>query len=295
MNPTHVGAIVSVLVAGALGAVGRALAAPSSLSAARARLVGSPSGLSRSGSGDLLLAESPGRTWVSRFVGRGADLAGLSPDVVIGRAVTAAAVAGCASVMSLGALAAMSSVPPLLVSLLVVVAACVGAGWTMVADARSKAQRAHADLRRSTNDLVQLVAIGLTTDQSVEEAIRFALETAVNDDSVGSELLRSEITAAPLRGEPVWEAIDRIGRIHDVRELSEFAHSLERQATHGVSIGATVAALAAGMRARALDHLEREADRANANLAGPTAGFVVATLVFLAYPLAVRISEAFGG
>ena len=49
------------------------------------------------------------------------------------------------------------------------------------------------------------------------------------------------------------------------------------------------------MRAKALDQLEREADRANANLSGPTVGFVVATIVFLAYPLTQRISEAFGG
>jgi hypothetical protein len=53
--------------------------------------------------------------------------------------------------------------------------------------------------------------------------------------------------------------------------------------------------MAASMRAKALDDLEREADKVNANLAGPTVGFVVTMIVFLAYPLALRISEAFGG
>jgi hypothetical protein len=62
-----------------------------------------------------------------------------------------------------------------------------------------------------------------------------------------------------------------------------------------VSIGDSVATLAASMRATALDRLEREADKANANLSGPTIGFVVTTIVFLAYPLAQRISDAFGG
>jgi hypothetical protein len=56
-----------------------------------------------------------------------------------------------------------------------------------------------------------------------------------------------------------------------------------------------VATLATAMRAKSLDELEREADRANANLSGPTVGFVVTTVVFLAYPLAQRISDAFGG
>ena len=79
------------------------------------------------------------------------------------------------------------------------------------------------------------------------------------------------------------------------RELCEFAGSIERQGTQGVSITETVNSLAAAMRAKALDELEREADRANANLSGPTIGFVVATMVFLAYPLAVRIGDRDGG
>ncbi len=80
-----------------------------------------------------------------------------------------------------------------------------------------------------------------------------------------------------------------------MRELSEFAASIERQGLQGVSISDTVASLAASMRAKALDELERDADKANANLSGPTIGFVVTTIVFLAYPLAQRISDAFGG
>ena len=80
-----------------------------------------------------------------------------------------------------------------------------------------------------------------------------------------------------------------------MRELSEFAAAIERQGLQGVSISDTVASLAASMRAKALDELERDADKANANLSGPTIGFVVTTIVFLAYPLAQRISDAFGG
>ncbi len=68
-----------------------------------------------------------------------------------------------------------------------------------------------------------------------------------------------------------------------------------RQGLQGVAIGDTVATLAASMRAKALDQLERDADKANANLSGPTIGFVVTTIIFLAYPLAMRIGEAFGG
>jgi Flp pilus assembly protein TadB len=93
----------------------------------------------------------------------------------------------------------------------------------------------------------------------------------------------------------VWDALRDVADVYEIRELEEFATSVERQGLQGVSISATVASMAVAMRERALDELERSADKANANLAGPTIGFVVATIAFLAYPLAQRISDAFGG
>ena len=174
----------------------------------------------------------------------------------------------------------------------VVLAVPVACAVVLWSDVAGRVERRRRELQRAVNDLVQLTAVGLTTDQSVEAAVGFAL-------SVGSgemfELLRRDIEAAPARGLPLWEALDWLGQRFDQRHLSELASSLERQGTHGVSIGDTVSTLAATMRAAALDELERDADRANANLAGPTVGFVVTMLVFLGYPLAIRIGAAFGG
>ena len=162
----------------------------------------------------------------------------------------------------------------------------------MWSDTSSAIARRRREFRRTTTDFIQLVAVGLTTDQSVEEAVQFALGVG---DSDLFDLLRDELASAPIRGVPLWEAIDQLGRTFQQRELCEFAGSIERQGTQGVSITDTVNTLAVAMRAKALDELERDADRANANLSGPTIGFVVATMVFLAYPLATRIGEAFGG
>jgi Flp pilus assembly protein TadB len=176
----------------------------------------------------------------------------------------------------------------------IVVAPLAGAGgaWAIVRGTANDATSRRTAFRRAAGDFVQLVAIGLTTDQSVEESIGFALDVGTGP---GFDELNRELSTAPLRGVAVWEAIDVVGTRYGVRELCEFAASIERQGLQGVAIGDTVAALSAGMRAKALDELEREADRANANLSGPTIGFVVATIVFLAYPLAQRISDAFGG
>jgi len=172
----------------------------------------------------------------------------------------------------------------------VVVAAM--AGWTSFHSVAERVQRAQRALHQAANDFVQLVAVGLTTDQSVEEAIRFAVRVG---GSPAFATLRYEILSAPQRGVAVWDAIEELGRSTGIGELVEFATAVERQGLQGASIGDSVAALASSMRAAALDQLERDADRANANLSGPTVGFVVATVVFLAYPLAQRISEAFGG
>lgn len=234
----------------------------------------------------------PLERWLVRRYGSGLAIVGLTSSAVATRVVVGFAVVGLAvlaAAVSMMTIGVLPTTPFVMVGAL---AAGAVAAWTMVMDVGSKIAKARRALRHSTNEFVQLVAIGLTTDQSVEEAIRFALEVA-GGASIG--VIRDAVLTAPLRGVSVWEAINEVGTSYDVRELSEFASAVERQGLQGVAIGSTVATLAASMRAKALDELERDADKANANLAGPTIGFVVSTIVFLAYPLALRISEAFGG
>jgi hypothetical protein len=296
MNPLQIGAAVGLLVAVGLWCVAVSLQrAPRSLVAVRHRMYGGGvAGPGRPESAawtDGVAAGAPGR-WVSGHFGVGLDLLGLRPADVVTRVVTAAGVALFAVLASVAALLAVGALSFSPLWPVVAGAVAVLAGWITIRDIDGKVARRRRELRRATNDFVQLVAVGLTTDQSVEEAVRFALSVAAGD---GFDLLRAEVAAAPQRGVPVWEALDELGRRCELRELGEFAASVERQGLQGVSISDTVASLAASMRAKALDELERDADAANANLAGPTIGFVVTTIVFLAYPLAARITEAFGG
>jgi len=241
--------------------------------------------------GRTLAAGAPGR-WTSRRFGSGLDIAGLSPADVITRVLVSTAMMLFTVLGSVAALMAMGLLPLSPFWLVLALAVAAMAGWVVLHDVADKIERRRREFRRAANDFVQLVAVGLTTDQSVEEAVRFALGVGTSD---AFDILRDELQAAPQRGIPLWEAVDALGRRFDVRELSEFGTSLERQGLQGVSISETVASLSAAMRAKALDELEREADKANANLSGPTIGFVVTTIVFLAYPLAQRISDAFGG
>ncbi len=298
MSALQLGAVVGLLLGGAAWSTAQALRrAPRSLALARERMYGAPLGTSTAAMQHQdgwrrSLAQGAAGTWVTGRFGSGLEMVDLSVTDVVTRVVASSAIVGFSAAAGVVALTAAGLLPwsPMWLALVPVVA--VLAGWIALHDVASRIERRRRELRVAANDFVQLVAVGLTTDQSVEEAIRFALGIGGGD---AFDALRQCVATAPQRGMPVWEALEEFGRHFDVREMCEFAASVERQGMQGVSIGETVATLAAAMRAKALDQLEREADKANANLSGPTIGFVVTTIVFLAYPLAQRISEAFGG
>jgi Flp pilus assembly protein TadB len=287
MNPLAPAALVAVLAAGALACAVMALRPQRHrLADVRAALHGDVAPTNRTGVRSALTRR------VSTHFGEGLATIDLRADDIAARVFVAGAVGGFGTLLLVCAAAAAGSLPAM--PLWFVASPLVGgvAGWIMWNDVTGRIETRRRDLRRATTDFVQLVAVGLTTDQSVEQAVGFALQVGDGD---ALHLLRTELETAPLRGIPLWEALDQLGRRFGQRELSEFAASIERQGTHGVSITDTVNTLATSMRERALDELEREADAANANLAGPTICFVITTIVFLAYPLALRISEAFGG
>ncbi|MEQ1702042.1 MAG: type II secretion system F family protein, partial [Ilumatobacteraceae bacterium] len=288
MNPLQIGAAVGVLLAAGVWCTVQSFQrAPRSLAAARHRMAGTgravaPSRGRRANWVEAAAAGAPGR-WAASHFGERLATIGLTPVDVVTRVLSAAGVMGFIVLAGVVSLMAMGLLPVSVFWLGVVVSCAALAGWVTVHDLSAKIERRQREMRQAANDFIQLVAIGLTTDQSVEEALRFALAVGASD---AFDALRLELQTAPQRGVPIWEALEEFGERSGVRELSEFAASVERQGLQGVSISDTVASLAAAMRAKTLDQLERDADKANANLSGPTIGFVVTTIVFLAYPLA---------
>lgn len=282
---------VMVLLSGALWCVGRALdRAPRSIAAGaramRGEVVGAASGVV-----GRVMATATGRS-VSAAVAGDLELADTTAASFNSRLVLGVGVVGFVLLGGVGGVEALGLLPVSPLWLLVPALGMAGAGWVQVREVRAKADRARASMRRAAHDLVQLVAVALTTDVSVEEAVRFALDFG---ESAAHDALRSGVRSAPQRGLTVWETLHALGERFECRELVEFAVALERQGIEGVSITQSVASMAQSMRSAALDQLERDADRANALLSGPTVGFVIATVVFLAYPLAQRINDAFGG
>ncbi len=288
MSPIGPAALVAVLGAGALASIAMAVR-PRRRRLADVRTA-LHSGPEQPTSSVGLRAAMGGR--VHAHFGADLALVELRADDVAARVLTAGTVAGFGTLLAVVAATQTGTLPSSPIWFAAAPLMAAAAAWIMWADVASRIERRRRDLRRATTDFVQLVAVGLTTDQSVEQAVAFALQVGEGD---ALELIRSELATAPMRGVPLWEALDQLGRRFGQRELSEFGSSIERQGTQGVSITDTVNSLAASMRDKALDELEREADAANANLAGPTICFVITTIVFLAYPLALRIGEAFGG
>ena len=183
------------------------------------------------------LTDGPLGDHVRRTFGRGLTLIGATTHDVVTKLVLGAGACALAVLLTCGALVGLGTLPasPWWPVLAVVAA---GAGATVMwSDTTSKIATKRRELDRAVNDFVQLVAVGLTTDQSVDEAVSFALSVG---DGPMAAMLRDEVQAAPLRGVAVWEALEQLGARLDHPVLCELASSVERQGTHGVSITRTI-------------------------------------------------------
>ncbi|WP_420451661.1 hypothetical protein [Ilumatobacter sp.] len=237
-----------------------------------------------------LLASGPLGRFVEDRAGRSVHLLGTTVPVVVGQVVAAAVIALVATTLMCSALVAVGAVAPSPLMSVLVIAATVLFAWRIVADVRARAERRRRELRRVVNDFVQLLAVALTTNRSVEDAIDFAADAGDGD---GFDLLRRTVETARPMGITVWDALAAMSQTYDLPELRGLTTSLQRQAGVGVSVAATVRTEAAAMRARQLDELTDRADAANANLSLPTMGMVFGMVAFLAYPVVTQITEAF--
>lgn len=209
---------------------------------------------------------------------------------VVGRVVAAFALGLLVTLLTLTSLGIAGVLAPAWWWPVVAIAVAVIMAAQMFGDVRSRADRRRQDLRRVTNDFVQLVAVGLTTNRSVEEAVLFAAQTGDGD---GFARLRHAVETAPQRGIAVWDALHSFATAYELDELADLSGSLAQQAGVGVSVAATVRAEAKALREKQLASLAAAADEADANLALPTMGMVIGMMLFIAYPVMQQVSEAF--
>ena len=238
-----------------------------------------------------LAGSSVGEWFTTRFEAELRDTATTVPDV-LARLVAATAVGFFTTTGAVAALGAVNGRVLALPALTLGVVGAVVGPASVLSDWQRRARRRRRQFTNAVTDYIQLVAVCLTSQRSAEQAVLYAAEVG---EGSAFDALGHALTTAPAMGLSVWEAIDTVGVTYHVTPLRDLASSIERQATVGVTVDTTVAALAADLRRHGLDELQRDADRANATMIGPTTLFVVGVILFLAYPLAIRILDALGG
>lgn len=216
--------------------------------------------------------------------------AGVTVPALAARAVTASVIGLAASLVSLcGILVAGTAVPVWLIAVGPVVVGAL-AGWYQLASVVSVCERRYREFRSGVAAYVQLVAVCLTTRRSMNESVTYAAEIGVGP---AFWTIADAVHAAPQMGVRVWEALDAVGAEYGCRELQDLASSVGHVARIGVGVDTTVGAVASRMRQVSLDDMERIADRQTSTMFGPTMLFVVGVVSFLAYPLAIRVLDAF--
>ncbi len=222
-----------------------------------------------------------------RFALRAADV---TIPALAARVLTTAIVGFVAALVALaGVVLAGISVPlPILAAGPMVVGAV--AGWYQLGTVIATCERRYREFRSGVGAYVQLVAVCMTTRRSMNEAVAYAADIG---EGAAFETIAGAVHAAPQMGVRTWEALDAVGAEYGCRELQDLASSVGHVARIGVGVDTTVAAVAGRMRQVALDDMERVADRQTSTMFGPTMLFVVGVVTFLAFPLAVRILDAF--
>ena len=294
MNPARTALVGAVLVLFAVWALIRSTrASRPTLAEVRARYrVAAPVHPATSGTQRVaarLAAGALGR-WVERRLGVGVRLANTTVPAVVARMVTVTAVSFLGLILAVGAMIAAGIMAATWWWVFVVAIVPLLFGWNVLNDVIAVARRRRRALRRVANDFVQLVAVALTTNRSIEESVEFAAQAGTGE---GFDLLRSTVRTARPMGIPVWEALATMADTYGLDDLKGLTASLGRQAGVGISVAQTVRTEAANMRSRQLVELTDQADKANANLSIPTMGMVLGMVVFLMYPIAQQISDAF--
>lgn len=205
------------------------------------------------------------------------------------RALTVMLVAGLATLISL-AVASTTGIVPLWLVLAGPLVVAGLAGWYQVSTVLAVCERRHREFRAGVATYVQLVSVCMTTRRSMSEAVTYAADVGVGP---AFETVAAAVHAAPQMGIRVWEALDAVGAEYGCRELQDLASSVGHVSRIGVGVEATVTAVATRMRQVALDDMQRTADRQTSTMFGPTMVFVLGVVAFLAYPLAVRVLDAF--
>jgi hypothetical protein len=179
---------------------------------------------------------------------------------------------------------------PWLLPVWVAVGFAAAAFFTPDAKLKLAAAAKRRTMQHATSAYLDLVAISLAGGAAAEEALRNAL---ADGQGWAFDRLRGAIDDAQLQGVPPWQALGRLGRELDIRELVELADSLALAGTEGATVRKTLIAKAVTSRAHQLADAEVRALTATDRMVLPLLVLLFGFIIFVLYPALVRAIAGF--
>jgi len=164
-----------------------------------------------------------------------------------------------------------------------------GAVALAVQQLRNRARRVRAAFGDAVSQYLTLCSSVMAAGRSAEWAVRYA---AGAGQGRAFETIDAALSSAPAMGRTTWAALDSVAVAWRVPELGDLAAAVERATTLGGDAAEAAGVIARSMRSRALDVVERAADRANVAMLGPTYLFLAGFGLFLAFPLLDELSRS---
>lgn len=155
---------------------------------------------------------------------------------------------------------------------------------------RQEAANRREEFRQDLSAFCELMVLLLAAGAGVESSLTGA--AAAGDDWTWQRI-RSALRESQRTGQPVADALVRVGSQLGVVELEELGTAVALAATSGGRLRASLAARSEALRLRELARQQAEGARASERMTFPVVALAVGYLLILAYPALSKILSGF--
>lgn len=151
---------------------------------------------------------------------------------------------------------------------------------------RDKARKRRRELRNQISTYLDIVGLHLSGGSGMERALA---EAADQGSAWGFAEIQRALRQAQLANEPPWTVLERLGRDIGSPELEELAAWLMLAGTSGSRVRSSLHIKARGLRERALNEAEMEAQQATEHMSLPVVLMFSGFLGLIGYPAVAAI------
>ena len=154
---------------------------------------------------------------------------------------------------------------------------------------RETAQRRRRELRHQVSSFLDLVSLHLSGGTGMERALA---HSAAQGTAWGFLEIKRALRQAQLASEPPWAALEKLGQELGSTELEELAAWLFLAGTSGSRVRSSLHVKARGLRERALNEAETEAQQATERMSLPVVLLFSGFLGLIGYPAIAAIANS---